>query len=122
MNKRFFSIFGAIAFWSLILFSGCDSKNATTGTITIQVIDYKTNLPIPNELIYIASSYANLKKHIWLNQQYSDANGKAFFRDLTPMVLYYDTEHWENYGAAQIYAGIDQSVLLYVNELPLLKK
>jgi len=115
MRKTLSVILSAFVLSLLILITGCASKNATTGTLTIQVIDYKTNAPIPNELVYIATSYLNLKNHVWLNSLYSDANGKVFFHDLTPIVIYYDTEHWENYGAVMIYAGIDQTALLYVN-------
>jgi hypothetical protein len=121
MRKSFFLIFSTLTFCGLILFAGCNSKNATTGTITITVLDYRTNLPIPNELVYIATGYNNLKNHVWINSIYTDVNGKAFFHDLSPIVIFYDTEHWENYGAIQVYAGIDQSVILYVNT-PALKK
>ncbi|MEI6888335.1 MAG: hypothetical protein ACOYM0_09010 [Bacteroidales bacterium] len=121
MRKKIFAVFSVLTFSCLVLFSGCTSKNATTGTLTVMVVDYLTNVPIPNELVYIATSYQNLQNHIWVNSLYTDANGKAFFRDLTPFVMYYDTEHWENYGAIQVYAGIDQTTILYVNT-PFVKK
>jgi len=121
MRKSFFAILSALTFSWLILFSGCTSKNPETGTITIMVVDYVTNLPVPNQLTYIATSYQNLRNHIWINSLYTDANGKAFFHDLVPIIVYYDTEQWENYGAMQVYAGIDQTAILYVNN-PLRKK
>ena len=104
-----------------VLFTGCNSKNATTGTLTIMVVDYANNVVIPNELVYIATSYTNLQNHVWMNSLYTDANGKVFFHDLSPIITFYDTEHWENYGAMQVYAGIDQTAILYVNT-PVTKK
>ena len=121
MDKSKFLIFSIAACIILSVNTGCSSKNPTNGTILIKVIDYKTNLVVPNELVYIALSYDNLKNHIWLNSLYTDVNGKVFFHDLNPVTIYYDTEHWENYGAAQIYAGIDESVILYV-DTPIQKK
>ncbi len=115
MNKGFFIVLSAVAFSWLILFSGCNSKNATTGTLTIQVIDYATDTPVTNQLVYIATSYGNLKNHIWVGSLYTDGNGKAFFHDLPPVLTFYDTERWENYGANQVYAGIDENAILFVN-------
>ena len=115
MSRGFFIVLSVLSFSWLILFSGCNSKNATTGTLTIQIVDYITNAPVPNELVYIATGYLNLKKHVWINSLYTDANGKAFFHDLTPIIIYYDSEHRENYAAEQIYAGIDETTILYVN-------
>jgi len=121
MRNRFFLFLSALTFSSLLLLSGCNSKSPETGTLTITVIDYMTNLPVPNQLVYIATSYANLKNHVWLNSLYTDANGKVFFHDLMPVMTYYDTEQWEDYSATQVYAGIDQLAVLYVND-PLSKK
>jgi hypothetical protein len=114
MRKNIVMIISTLSFCGLMTFSGCSSKNATDGTVTITIVDYKTNLPIPNELVYISSSYENLKNHVWLDSKYTDGTGRVSYR-LTPILVYYDTEHWENYGATQVYAGTDESVILYVN-------
>lgn len=121
MRKSFFIILSALTFSGLILFSGCNSKNPSTGTLTVIVFDYMTNTPIPKELVYISTSYLNLKNHVWINSLYTDANGRAYFHDLMPIVTFYDTEHWESYGAMQVYAGIDQTAVLFVNS-PVPKK
>lgn len=121
MRKYFLMVLSALTFSWLILFSGCSSKNPTTGTLTVIVYDYMTNTVIPNELVYIASSYQNLRNHVWMNSLYTDASGRAYFHDLAPIVTFYDTEHWESYGASQVYAGIDETAILYVNS-PLPKK
>jgi len=71
MRKGFFIVLSALTFSWLILFSGCNSKNATTGTLTIQIVDYVTNAPVSNELVYLATSYKNLKNHVWINSLYT---------------------------------------------------
>ncbi|MCX6284890.1 MAG: hypothetical protein NTW31_11730 [Bacteroidetes bacterium] len=121
MRKSFFMVLSAITFSWLMLFSGCSSKNPSTGTLTVIVYDYMTNTVVPNELVYLATSYQNLRNHVWINSLYTDANGRVYFHDLTPIITYYDTEHWENYGATQVYAGIDETAILYVNN-PLVSK
>ncbi|MCX6242947.1 MAG: hypothetical protein NTX43_14180 [Bacteroidetes bacterium] len=122
MRKYIFITISSLTFSCLVLFSGCNTKSPTTGTLTVIVYDYKTNTIVPNELVYIASSYQNLRNHIWINSLYTDANGRAYFHDLAPILTFYDTEHWENYGAMQVYAGIDQTALLFVDNPLLLKK
>jgi len=115
MRKSRIIVFSLLTFSWLIMLSGCNSKSPTTGTLTIQVIDYMTNTPVTGQLVYIASSYQNLKNHIWINSLYTDAGGKVFFNSLAPIITFYDTERWENYGAMQVYAGIDQTAILFVN-------
>jgi hypothetical protein len=35
--------------------------------------------------------------------------------ELSPTVYWYDTADWEDFGAAQVYAGIEHFVILWVN-------
>lgn len=121
MRKGYFGIIIMFAVFVLVLFPRCSSKNPTTGSLKVTVLNYQTNQPVVNELLYIASSYDNLKNKVYLNSLYTDANGQVMFHDLTPMLVYYDTQTWDNYGATQVYAGIDMHALLYVNTPPVKK-
>jgi hypothetical protein len=35
--------------------------------------------------------------------------------ELSPTMYWYDTADWEDFGAAQVYAGIEHFVILWVN-------
>jgi len=115
MKKSIHLLFAAFLLCGLIASSGCKKSDATTGTLTLYVTDFYTGLPIVNEQVYLATSYANMQQGIYFATAWTDLNGVAYFGELPPLTLWYDTQHWQNWGAIRIFAGVDQYVFLYVN-------
>jgi uncharacterized membrane protein len=116
MRKDKVAVVFSLLALSFLFFPGCTSKGPSTGSLTITVINYKTGLPVANELVYLATSYDNLKiNQVYVTMGYTDTKGQIMFHDLNPVMMYYDTQTWENYGATQVYAGIDMLAILFVN-------
>lgn len=109
-------------FLALILLSGafffcsCKGKVATTGTLSITAMtkDGIISTATPVE-IYLATSKENLDNKIYESFGWLDANGSKIFRDLLPKYYWYRVEGWDDYGASQVYAGLDASVILWLN-------
>ncbi len=114
MKKLFILLSGFLFFVSIVMLPSCSSEEATVGILVIKVMDTDGNIVI-GEQVYIATSYQNLKAGNYVSNQWTDQDGTVLFMDLTPVVYWYDTEHWEDYGAVQVYAGIEQFVTLWVN-------
>lgn len=114
MKKRFFFLFSLILLSGIVFSPGC-TKNETTGTLSIYVSDFYTGLPIINEQVFLATSYANMQQGIYYATAFTDYNGMAFFGGISPAFYWYDTQDWQDWGAVKTVAGIDQYVFLYVN-------
>jgi len=115
--KRTFPVFLAMILLSgvFILFS-CKAKEVTIGTLSVTIMmkdgTISTNTPVA---IYIATSKANLDNNIYQNTGWLDTNDSKIFRDLLPTYYWYKVEGWDDYGAAEVYAGVDASVILWLN-------
>ena len=71
--------------------------------------------PVPWETVYLATSLENLQAHAYAEQLVTNEDGYAKFDSLAPGVYWYDTEHWEDFGAVGVYLGIDTKAVLWVN-------
>ena len=114
MKKWFILLSGILIFGSLSFSPSCNVEQPTMGILTITVIDSNGNI-IPDEQVFLATSYQDLQKGNYFKSKYTDFRGEVFFMDLQPIYYWYDTEHWEDYGGAQVYAGIEHLVTLVVN-------
>jgi hypothetical protein len=99
---------------SAFFFISCTGKEATTGTLTI-VAQAKDSIIPANTPIYLASSKANLDNKVYAASGWLDANSSKIFRDLTPNYYWYRIGGWDNYGASEVLAGVDETVILWVN-------
>lgn len=113
--KRFSVILLAILLGTVsTIFISCTKEQKTPGMLTIQVIGPNFT-PVPWEKVYLATSLENLRQHSYLQEAMTSENGYAKFDTLTPGVYWFDTEHWEDYGAVEVYFNIDFHTILYVN-------
>ncbi|MEI7500495.1 MAG: hypothetical protein WCK84_08585 [Bacteroidota bacterium] len=96
-------------------FSSCSDEYPTFGTLTITVYNPATGSVVAGEKLYLATSLSNLKQGIYLYTERTNSLGLVYFGNLAPGFYFYDTENWEDYGATNIYAGVDFFVHLYVN-------
>jgi hypothetical protein len=115
--KRTFPVFLALILLSgAFFFFSCKGKEPTTGTLTVTVMTkdgrISANTPVP---IYLATDKGNLDNKIYVTSGWLDANGSKIFRDLLPTYYWYRVEGWDDYGAAEVYAGVDGSVILWLN-------
>jgi len=109
-------------FLALILLSGasfllsCKGKVATTGTLSITAMTKDGILSgAAQPAIYLATSKANLDNKIYERSGWLDAHGSIIFRELSPKLYWYRVEGWDDFGASQVYNGIDESVILWLN-------
>ncbi|MBE0646682.1 MAG: hypothetical protein IH596_02740 [Bacteroidales bacterium] len=114
MRKLFVLMSGLLLLGSLVILPSCSSEDATVGILVIQVMTSDGNVLV-GEPVYLATSYQNLQSKNYVASGWTDQYGEVLFMDLTPLEYWYDTEHWEDYGAVQTYAGIEQFVTLWVN-------
>ncbi len=114
MKKWFILLSGVLIFGSLAFFPSCDMEEPTVGILVITVVDSNGNI-VTDEQVFLATSYQDLQTGNWFISKYTDFRGEVFFMDLQPIYYWYDTEHWEDYGGAQVYAGIEHLVTLWVN-------
>jgi hypothetical protein len=110
------------AFLALILLSGaflffsCKEKVASTGTLSITAMTKSGNVSSSAPIaIYIATSKENLDNQIYQSSGWLDGNGSKIFRDLLPKYYWYRIDGWDDYGAAEVFAGVDASVILWLN-------
>ncbi|MBN1199132.1 MAG: hypothetical protein JXA23_07255 [Bacteroidales bacterium] len=114
MKKLFIILSGFLFFATSVMLPSCSSEEATVGLLVIRVMDSNGNLLV-GEQVYLATSYENLKAGNYITNQWTDEDGEVLFLNLPPIYYWYDTEHWEDYGAVQVWAGIEQYVILWVN-------
>ena len=116
MKKNVHFVVAVLLMCHLIFLPSCFPADPTAGSLTVKVLDFYTGTPVINEKVYLATSYANMQRGIYFTTAYTDLNGSAFFPEILPAIYWYDTEEWEDWGAVQTYAGIDQYAYLYVND------
>ena len=116
MKKYLPFIFAIFLTGNLMLLPSCFPADPTLGSLSVKVLDYVTGNPIIGEKVYLATSYANMQKGDYYAVTWTDQNGYAFFPEIPPAFYWYDTATWEDWGAIQTYAGIDQYAYLYVND------
>ena len=113
--KRKFPVFLLLILISgAFLFTSCKDKTAIVGnlTITAKTIASAVMSTIP---IYLATSKENLDNGVYAMTGYLDVNGICQFRDLKPKYYWYRVEGWSDYGASEVFPGIDESVVIYLN-------
>ncbi len=118
-----------LSFLALVLLSGaffmssCKSKEPTTGTLSITAMTKDGVLSISTAApIYLATSKQNMDNKIYVSSGWLDGNGSKIFRDLLPQYYWYRVEGWDDCGAAEVYAGVDSSVILFLYSPGSLKK
>ena len=116
--KRTFKVFLAFVMFSgIFILNSCKGKEATTGTLTITAM---TNNGAPSIApgpvpVYLATSKSNLDNHIYVATGYLNSSGSVIFRGLTPNNYWYGVYGWNDSGASDVLAGIDESVYLWLN-------
>jgi len=115
--KRIFPVFLALILLSgASFFFSCKTKEPTIGTLTITVMTKDGSISGGNPIaIYLATSKENLDNKIYVTSGWLDSNKSKIFRDLLPTYYWYGVEGWDDYGAAEVYAGVDGSVILWLN-------
>ncbi|MCK9218821.1 MAG: hypothetical protein PHF97_01465 [Bacteroidales bacterium] len=106
----------------IIMVSSCKQTDPIFGTLTVTVYDPIAGTVVPNEEVYLATSFYNLSHGAYLRTAWTNAGGAVYFGELAPGFYYYDTKDWEDFGAVMIYAGNDFYVHLYVNTPATVKK
>jgi hypothetical protein len=113
--KRFAILISAFLFVNIFLFlSSCSKNGPEAGMLTLQVMQPEYGV-VPWENVYIATSLKNLQAHSYLDSSQTNVNGYVKFDTLDPGVYWYDTQHWEDYGAVEVFLGIDTRAILWVN-------
>jgi hypothetical protein len=115
--KRTFPVFLALILLSgAFFFFSCKAKVSATGTLSITARTATGGIPASTPVpIYIATSKENLDNTIYQSSGWLDANRSTIFRDLLPAYYWYRVEGWDDYGAAEVFAGVDASVILWLN-------
>jgi hypothetical protein len=114
--KRAFPVFLVLVLLSGAFFlSSCKGKVSTFGTLSVTARTKDTISTGTPVRICLASSKENLENKIYLFANWSDANFSTIFRDLEPTYYWYRVEGWADYGAAEVFAGVDASVVIWLN-------
>jgi len=115
--KRTIPVFLALMLLSgAFFFCSCKGKVASTGTLSITAMTKEGNVSSNNPIaIYLATSKESLDNHIYEASGWLDGNESKIFRDLLPKYYWYRIEGWDDYGAAEVFAGVDASVILWLN-------
>ncbi|HTX89030.1 MAG TPA: hypothetical protein VMC08_08580 [Bacteroidales bacterium] len=99
----------------ILLCTSCSTPKADKGTLGITVVKGNDGSPVSYELIVLASSLQNLENKVYLDSNWTDANGFFRFHQKDPGIYWYRAKHWVDYGAARVMNGIDSDVILWVN-------
>lgn len=114
MKKLLVLLSGLFLMTVIVFMPSCSTEEPTAGILVIKVMDSNGDI-IVNEQVMLAASFQDLQEGNYLGNAWTDLNGEVLFMDLAPRFYWYDTENWEDYGAAQVYAGIEHFVILWVN-------
>jgi hypothetical protein len=98
----------------MVFFLSCNTKDATTGNLHLTVID-SVGTPLTSMLVAIATSRQNELEGTYSNTGWTDGAGYVTFINLMPGYYWYGAPGWKNYGAVEVYAGLDQYVILTLN-------
>ena len=113
--KRKFPLFLILMLISgVFLFTSCKDKSPIVGNLTVTAKKTATSL-LSSMPIYLATSKENLDNGVYAVTGYLNANGSCQFRDLVPKYYWYRVEGYSDYGASEVYPGIDESVIIFLN-------
>jgi hypothetical protein len=113
--KKTIGVFTILLFLStVIFFPSCNKKDPTVGNLHLTVID-SVGTPMVSSMAAISTSRQNELRGIYTNTGWTDGSGNVFFVDLVPGYYWYGVPGWKNFGAIQVYAGLDQYVYLLLN-------
>lgn len=99
---------------ALPVFNACTKEAQTPGMLTLRVMHFE-NGPVPWEKVYLATSLENLQAGVYFQEAMTSETGYCKFDTLQPGLYWYDTEHWEDFGAVEVYLNIDSHAVLWVN-------
>jgi hypothetical protein len=109
-------------FLALILVSGafffysCKGKESTTGTLTILAMTNEGAISASTPVqVYLALSKADLDNKNYVGSGWLSSSGAKLFGDLLPKYYWYRVEGWDDFGAAEVIAGVDSRVILWLN-------
>jgi hypothetical protein len=97
------------------LFISCSDKAPIVGNLTVTAKTTSTGVSLTDTPIYLATSKDDLDNQISVIYSTLDANGSRQFRDLAPKYYWYKVQGWDDIGAVEVFAGTDESVILYLN-------
>jgi len=113
MKKSVILILAFVLVNASLFLTSCSNDEATPGMLTLRVMS--PNGAVAWEKVYLAGSADSLQSHLYLSEGVTNENGYIKFDTLAPGMYWYDTEHWEDYGAAIVYLNIDTRAILWVN-------
>jgi hypothetical protein len=114
MTKKIIFI-NSIALFLLLLVSSCGKETvATVGNLHVYVINAQGEPMVGSEVL-LANTWNNETQGLTVTTGWTDAQGKVSFLDLAPNYYWYGVRGWKDYGAIQVYSGLDQYVYLQVN-------
>ena len=114
--KRKFSVFLALILISgTFLFISCKDKAPIVGNLTVTAKTTSTGVSLMDTPIYLATSKEDLDNQVYAINSTLDANGIRQFRDLVPKYYWYKVQGWDDIGAVEVFAGTDESVIIYLN-------
>lgn len=94
--------------------TGCSEDKATTGSLSVVVMD-QTGGYVPYINVNIAKTLSDLQNHVYIKTVMSTDKGVVVFHDLLPDYYWISAENWKDYGSVRIYSGIDQYMVLWLN-------
>jgi len=116
MKRQIIAFLALILITGSFIFSSCAGKVATTGTLTVTAMSKDSTFTTPKAVaIYLATSKYNLDNHVYAATGYLNTSGSNIFRDLLPKNYWYKVEGWDDCGAIEVFAGLDESVILWLN-------
>ena len=105
----------------LFLFYSCADKPATLGNLTITAIAPDT-VALSSLTVVMATSQDKFNSGSYGYYGTLNSSGSHQFRDLAPGYYWYRIEGWDDYGAAEVYAGVDGSVIIHLDSPSQTKK
>jgi hypothetical protein len=114
MKRSLILFIASLAILSAAILGSCTKEPKSPGMLTLRVISPQSG-PVPWEKVYLATSPSNLQAHVYVQETMTSDSGYAKFDTLTPGLYWYDTEHWEDYGATEVFLNIDSHAILWVN-------
>jgi hypothetical protein len=113
--KKTIGVLFSLAFLStMVFFPSCNTKDATVGILHLTVID-SIGTPLSSQMVALSKSRENGIQGIYSNTGWTDAAGYVTFINLPPGYYWYGVPGYKDYGAVEVYAGLDQYVYLTVN-------
>lgn len=113
--KRKFPVFLILLLLSgAFLFTACKDKAPTVGNLTVTARTTNATI-VANTGIFLATSKDNLDNQVNIIYGTLNSTGSFQFRDLIPQYYYYRVQGYSDIGASEVFAGVDESVIIYLN-------